>query len=183
MPWDDGIDWYPTPVDEYDFLTEIQDSAPQEFDYSAFNEEKGPVWGNSYGFGGGSSGSGFDFGGSLNSLLKALGLGGGSGLSNLLALLGAGYGAYNLNKATSGASEKLQAAADKSGAKATELLTGAQANFSPYITAGHNALAQLEALGARPLADKFTSTGAKLDSLGSFDKYLTLAKLAKTKGK
>jgi hypothetical protein len=106
-----------------------------------------------------SSGGGFDFG----ALMKALGLGTGSGMSSLIPLLsmlgiGAG-GIMNRNATNKGAGLMVQAAKDANDmvAKTIGERSGA---YAPYNAMGANAAAALPGLAYKPIAGNFRPLGS-----------------------
>lgn len=202
MPWDDGVDWYPTGGTDNDVWDPTNDddgnpmpsneTDPYESGYlngDADGSDNSPTNPSSPNFdwaslgklfggaagaaAGGAGGSGGS--GGLTDLLKGL-LGNGSGslgLTDLLSILGLlGTGAYSMNQRNDAAAG-IKQAGDESNARIQGVLDRANANYEPYNAAGIAALQKWAAMPPQNLADQFHAQGTKSDLAGKFARPLS----------
>lgn len=198
MPWDDGVDWYPTgeydpSYDPYEEGYNNGDSdgstgSPTNPNDPAYNDFGSIDWGSiekALGLAAGTLKPGGSNGGSggLTDILKALGLttgnnGGLGALLPLLSLFAGGLGLNNQNNNTKEAAAELKAGADKANQYATDLIGGARGAFTPYQDAGASAVGQLSGMvGANDLAGKFGPITGPGDLGSKFKGTMTLKQL------
>lgn len=195
MPWDDGIDWGVDdplyPVDPGDNIDAGGGWNPGSGADDPDNIDAGGGWNPGSGGGidlssltklfgaAGSSGSSV-----LSSLAKSLGLTNAkgeldlSGLLSLAALLGGGINSIN---ATDKASGQMKEAADQANQQAKDTIGPAQANYTPYITAGQGAIDKMANFDTSPLGAKFVAAGTPSNLAAQFNsgRGLSLGALAR----
>lgn len=102
----------------------------------------------------------------------------GGGLGDILPFLAMLGGGLNANNATKGASEEIKNAAKEANEFAVTTLGGARDDFKPYMTAGTDSLAGIQALLGQP-GQKFTPIKSK--QMSPLRGSMTLADLAARK--
>ena len=197
MPWDDGIDWGVDdplyPVDPGDNIDAGGGWNPGTPDDPYANWGGGP--GGDGTDGSADAGGGTDWGAEISKLLgggssalsglfKSLGLvnsKGGIDLGGLLsfaALLGGGVNSIN---ATGKASQQMKDAADQANQQAKDTLQPAMGNYTPFITAGQDAVGKMANFDTSPLGAKFVSAGPTSNLADKFNsgRGITLGALAR----